>query len=194
MQPGDTSMQKGNVTKLQRIGARSGADLEAELGFQPGRLRNGYLFLVLIQPLTAVDFDFAGITLRSGGRLGNPAATKAEDELRRHVSEQMRLEYGIATYIEMKERALGSISATGPNRIIKILPSIRNDPGMSPRDQYPPGGGGLQWTLLNPCKFLVALEVTATGFAKAQGASWRIGPGSSYEERHQINAYLERVA
>lgn len=192
MKPGDTTMKRGDVTKLQRIGARSGADLEAEPGFHRGRLANGYLVLVLKQTLTAADFDFAGITLRSGGRLGNPAPTDAQDKLREHVSEQMRKEYGTGTYDQMKARALGDITATGPNRLIKFLPTIRHGSALGPDVQYPPGGGGLQWTLLNDCKFLVALEVKA-GIAQAPGISWKIGPGSSYDDRHRINAYLERV-
>ncbi|MES2710276.1 MAG: hypothetical protein V4653_01720 [Pseudomonadota bacterium] len=192
MSPGDTTMKKGDVTKLQRIGARSGSDLEDELGFQCGRLAAGYLVLVLKQPLTAADFEFSGITLRSGGRLGNPASTGTSDKLRERVSEQMRREYGTATYDQMKQRALAGITPTGPSRLIKFLPMTRHDDTLGPDLQYPPGGGGLQWTLVKECKFLVALDVRA-GLAQAPGISWKIGPGSTYEDRHRINAYLERI-
>lgn len=192
MAAGDFMMLRGDVSTLQRIGARSGAALEAELGFHGGRLAKGYLLLVLRQRLTPADFEFAGITLRSGGRLGNPASTPAADQLRERVSDQMRREYGAVGYDKMKEKALGNITDSGPQRIIKILPTIRHDAALGPDVQYPPGGGGLQWTLVKECRFQVALEVTETGQAKAQGLSWPIGAGSTYDDRHQINAYLER--
>jgi hypothetical protein len=79
---GATGSFSGHVTTLNWIGPRPPADIERNLGYGPGRLSSGYWVLLLVQGLTPGDFEFDGTTLRSGGKLGLPGDTVAEDAAR----------------------------------------------------------------------------------------------------------------
>lgn len=194
---GETRKLRGDITTLNAIGGpRPPAEIEKMLGYRPGRLRSGYLIALLTEPLQADDFEFAGTTLRSGGRAGLPASSQADDKLRAHVSQEMREKYGEAGYREMKQRNAQSASLKGPQRLAKVLPldSVPND--FSPAVEFPMGGGGLQWTIQQGHEkaFLIALEVTSALMARTPTFSASLSPAQPfltlYGNREKIARYL----
>jgi hypothetical protein len=67
---------------------------------------------------------------------------------------------------------------------------------MRPSDQYPIGGGGLQWTLVNPCKFLIAMTVDDVGIATvAANPPFPVflGESATYEDRAKVAKVLDRI-
>ena len=116
---------KGDVTQNRWVGARSAHDLELSLGFGAGRLAQGWAVLLLKQVLQPADFKFSGLTLRSGGRYGLPAATTAADQLRPSVHDGLMHGRGAAGYAELQRNALRGVTPTGPSRLVKVLPVPR---------------------------------------------------------------------
>lgn len=113
---GTTGRYSGDITKLNAIGGpRPPADIERMLGYRSGRLARGYYLLLLTQPLGVDDFDFAGTTLRSGGREGLPAATINADSTRRHVSDRMRQEQGDLEYLRKSASSSTVSNSRAPN-------------------------------------------------------------------------------
>ncbi len=184
----------GDVTTLIWIGARPPRDIEAGLGYGPGRLARGYYILLLKQPLSPADFNFAGTTMRSGGRVGLPEATPRADQARARIHDQVMSERGAGGYAELQRAALRQIAYTGPRRIAKVLPVIDHDEAMSPKAQYPMGGGGLQWRLVQPCNFLIACFVGPDLLARTRGFSVNLAETHGarlYENRAKLMRYLE---
>jgi len=84
------------------------------------------------------------------------------------------------------------VTLTGPERIAKVVPVRRHDRSITPDKQYPMGGGGLQWTLLEPGKqFLVAMHVAPDGIATLPGFKVKLGPNAAYDARARVMRYLE---
>ena len=186
----------GNVTQLHWIWPGAERETEAAIGYAPGRLAQGYFILVLVEPLSPTDFEFDGTTLRSGGREGLPAATAAEDAARRRVHDLVTAEYGAAQYREMRRRVLDRIETTGRSRIAKIAPAIRHDDSLAPKDQYPPGGGGLQWKITRARRFLIAAQIQPGGRAKLPGLDLQLGASgwqARYDARARLRRHLETV-
>ncbi|MCB2080188.1 MAG: hypothetical protein KDE55_21135 [Novosphingobium sp.] len=182
----------GNVTTLMWIGPRPPRDIERNLGFAPGRLSEGYLVCLLKERLQPEDFEFDGTTLRSGGRLGLPASTEAADKLRTRVHDEAIRKYGAKHYETMQKMALQRVQLAGPQRIAKVLPTIRHSHTIAPDVQYPMGGGGLQWNILAPGKkFLIAMHVDPNGMATLPSFSVHIGRGAPYENKAKVMRYLQ---
>lgn len=193
---GEFKLLTGNVTTLNWIGPRPAADVERNLGYGPGRLSQGYWVVLLKQMLTPEDFEFEGTTLRSGGRFGLPAHTTAADSLRPRVHDQIRAERGPHGYQELQQHALRSAMITGPQRIAKVIPSTPHDVDMPPAEQYPMGGGGLQWTIKKsrPCRFLVAMHVDQARNATTPTFTVSIADTPhNYQNRVRIAKYLEQA-
>lgn len=195
---GEARKLRGDITTLHAIGGpRPPLEIERMLGYRPGRLRGGYLIALLIEPLGADDFDFAGTTLRSGGRAGLPANDQVADKLRAHVSGSMRAEYGEAGYRQMKQRSASGATLRGPRRLAKVIPLDGIGADFSPSAEFPMGGGGLQWTIRVGCEknFLIALHVTADLLARAPLLSVSLAPNQPflllYQHRETIARYLE---
>jgi hypothetical protein len=150
--------------------------------------------LLLKQHLQPADFKFSGITLRSGGRLGLPGDTAVADRARQHVSDVIMNERGAPGYRDLQGKTPPLITAKGPDRIVKVIPVTGHSESMAPSDQYPMGGGGLQWTLIKPCDFLVAMSVDENGIASlADGSSGYLGESANYDVRHRIAHYLDQA-
>lgn len=183
----------GNVTTLNAIAALPARRVEENLGYGRGRLSQGYCILLLKQKLTPDDFEFEGTTLRSGGRAGLPADNIAADRKRRRVHDDAMAEYGGGGYRALQTRALLTIPLTGASRIAKVLPTIRHNDRLTPSEQYPMGGGFLQWTLKRPCDFLVAAFVDETGFAHTKDLSLSLRDDEPHvvDNRMRIFRYLE---
>lgn len=193
---GSTVRLKGDVTQNKWVGARSAAALESNLGFGRGRLSEGWVVLVLKQVLTHDDFEFSGLTLRSGGRLGLPADSVAADKLRPRVHDEVMRDFGSSGYKALQTKALATITPTGEDRLVKVVPVIRHSATMEPSEQYPMGGGGLQWTLRRPCEFLVALTVDRNFIAIAASVppmSAFLGESAKYEDRAKLAKFLDSV-
>jgi len=147
---GDTVPLHGDVTPLVWVGPRPRLDVERNLGYRSGRLEQGYWLAVLISRLAPGDFELSGTTLRSGGRLGAPEETTAADNRRKRVRDDIRERYGDAGYQGMKSRLAAMAALTGQDRLCKVIPVTAHAADMRPKDQYPMGGGGLQWTINKP--------------------------------------------
>jgi hypothetical protein len=195
---GETRKFTGDVTTLNAIGGpRPPAAIEEMLGFRAGRLSQGYYFLLLKDGLTAGDFDFGGTTMRSGGRYGKPQASRDDDGRRTHVSSQMRHEYGEAEYERRKQQLAPGAQTSGPRRLAKIFPVEGLGDTFSPAVEFPMGGGGLQWTLIQPKTFLIALEVTSSLMAIGKDLMVSIDPGQTGQQllanRTEVARYLENA-
>ena len=191
---GNTETISGDVTTLQWIKPGYEGDIERALGYHPGKLAQGYYILLLTRKPQPAEFEFSGTTLRSGGRAGLPAASDALDALRPKVHAEMQVKYGAAGYTDLQTNVLKTITIKGDQRICKVLPDLRHNPGMAPNDQYPMGGGGLQWTLKKPgIPFLVAVRVNANGTADMpMGVSVDLAKGG-YEARAKLRQYMTRA-
>ncbi|SDE31391.1 hypothetical protein [Rhodospira trueperi] len=181
---------RGNVTTLQWIKPGAERMTERSLGYHTGRLAKGYWVLLLKQALSPADFQFFGTTLRSGGRAGLPAATEAEDQARRSVHESILAERGAGGYAALQMHVLRNIGITGPQRIAKVLPTLQHVDTMAPCDQYPMGGGGLQWNIVRNCSFLVAVQVTEDGKAITPGFTVNLTTGG-LDARTKLRRYME---
>lgn len=180
----------GNVTTLQWIKPGFETETEAALGFHRGRLAQGYWIMLLKQLPMPGQFAFDGTTLNSGGRLGLPAATEAADRLRPRVHDQLFARRGAAGYGDLQSRALAGARIQGEQRIAKILPGTRHDAAMAPAQQYPAGGGGLQWVITAPgLPFLAAAEVRADGTAAIPGKILDL-KSDGYAARATLRQYL----
>ena len=191
---GEVQPLTGNITTLIWIAARAPKEVEKSLGYGPGRLSAGYQVALLTEPLAQSDFEFDGTTLRSGGKLGLPLADQVAEDNRARVHDQVVKDRGEAGYRRLQDWALGNIALSGPDRIAKVLPATRHDAGLTADVQYPMGGGGLQWKLVRPKNFLVALEVDADGTARGPGFALSLLPGAPYENRARVMRYLESAA
>jgi len=190
---GSETYRQGNVTQNTWVGPRSARALERSLGFGLGRLSAGWAVLVLKQKLAPLDFQFDGITLRSGGREGLPASSWEEDARRPRVHCRVLADRGEASYSAMQKWTLSSIPETGQQRLVKVVPVTPHSDAVPPDRQYRMGGGGLQWRLVCPCRFLVAMTVDAGQIALIPGFAAYIGDGAPYDDRARIARYLDSV-
>lgn len=195
LQLGSIACLTGNITTLNWIGPRPPRAIEESLGFGVGRLMQGYYIALLIQPLKSADFELDGTTLRSGGRLGAPAATFADDQLRLRVRDEIKAKYGSNGYEDVKRAALRTARIKGEYRLAKVIPNTPHSKSLAPNLQYPMGGGGLQWAIVPPGKnFLIALYVDPSGMADS--GTFRVSLAESqssqqlYTARHKVSRYL----
>jgi hypothetical protein len=187
---GQPATLEGDVTTLQWIKPGFEAETEAALGFQRGRLGQGYWIMLLKQLPKPGQFTFGGTTLNSGGRLGKPARTELDDQLRIRVHDQIFDQRGAKGYAELQSRVLSQVNVTGEHRIAKVLPAIRHVKGMAPEIQYPMGGGGLQWKITPPgLTFLAAAEVRKDGTVAIPGRVLDLTSGG-YAARAALRQYL----
>jgi len=186
----------GDITTLNWVGARPAPAVATNLGYDGARLALGYWIAVLKEPLRPDDFEFGGTTLRSGGRLGLPERTAGADQERIRVHDVMMRRLGPKGYSDLQARTLRTVPMIGKERLVKVVPKIRHDDAMAPADQYPMGGGGLQWTIKKAAarKFLIAVEVDGSGTAKTPTFSVSLRSGdvqTLYDNRARISRYLE---
>lgn len=180
----------GNITTLNWIKPGFEQDTAKSLGYHPARLAQGYWLLLLTRLPQPQEFEFDGITLRSGGRLGLPAKTAAADAARTRVHDEILRERGSRGYADFQKNALKSASVKGADRLVKVIPDLPHDPTMPPDKQYPMGGGGLQWKLLPPgLPFLAAARIEGNGAAQIPGKT--LDARNSYDDRATLRRYLQ---
>jgi len=182
----------GNVTTLNWINLLPPRLVERNLGYGQGRLSEGYCLLLLKEMLAPEDFEFEGTTLRSGGRVGLPGSDPSADLRRERVHDQILAARGKEGYRGLQRKVHYTI--TGPDRIAKILPAKRHNTLQAPDIQYPPGGGGLQWKLIGPKKFLVAMFIDESGFAHTRTTSVSLSAAQPHQtllaSKMQLMRYL----
>lgn len=156
------------------------AKLESWLGFHPGRLADGFTVMFLQEMPAVGDVVLAGTTLNSGGRVGPPASTEAEDRMRPFVSAERRAarhaefdRYRISPQVIAKGKAWSDFDALsnavdliqlrGTDRATKIVPAIDHDTKMPPNEQYPVGGGVTQLVLTQPVIWKAAVNIAGNG-------------------------------
>ena len=119
----------GCITQEKYIMGRPAAEIESILGFNSGRLRNGFVVAALEQLPNIDQFELLGYTQVAEHRR-NMEATKGLDinKLKNMVRKE-------------------TFTVSGINRLVKILPNIPHQLHMSNDEQYPPGTGVPQWKL-----------------------------------------------
>jgi hypothetical protein len=164
---GTPAQLRGDITTLQWIKPGYEFETESALGYHHGRLAQGYWVSVMTQKPGDSDFEFAGTTLRSGGRLGLPHPDPEIDAARTLVREEMIAKYGMVEYHQMRKAFLANAMISGSQRLAKVTPVIPHNDQMPADQQYPAGGGGLQWTLTKEVPFYVVLFVAPDGMVTA---------------------------
>ena len=181
----------GNVTRLNSVGAKPSQLLERDLGYGPGRLSQGYFIAILREKLRPEAIEFAGYSLRSGGRYGLPLADPAADADRERVHDRMVARDGKA-HVDKQLAAFAALpeNLIGEKRIVKVLPVIRHL-GANPADEYPMGSGVPQWDLKKEHRFTVAVEFDKDGNARtAAQPTATLSPGRSLDVRMRLFRYL----
>ena len=184
----------GDVTQNRWVGARSAMALEEEPWLWVRTAVRRVDGIAAEKRSFSRPLQVQRHHLAVGRSARPPRRDQAADRARQHVSDVVMNERGIAGYRDLQLRTLASITDTGPDRIVKVIPATRHSNTMAPSDQYPMGGGGLQWTLVRPCDFLVAMSVDENGIAcLANGYSGFLGESASYEVRARIARYLDQA-
>jgi hypothetical protein len=192
---GERTTLYGDVTQFSAIGAKAPSGVETMLGYGNGRLSRGYHICLLSGVLTPSDFEFSGNTMNSGGKAGLPQNTKEDDDVRPRIHRQILHKYGESGYRQLQMWALSKHERTGSTRLVKIRPIAEHDPDGIPANQYPMGGGSLQWRLLQPGKeFFVAAFVDAQADAQTPDFKVSIAADAAYDGRARLHKYLENVA
>ena len=139
MNVGDVISVTGCVTKEKFIIGRTLVEIEKILGFHAGRLSGG-VAMVALSELPGIDqFELAAYSNVATHRF------KAPDG------------FNLA---KIKADAKLSWAITGPERLVKALPTVRHNGTMDPDIQYPPGQGAPQWLVKIPLKAKVVALVT----------------------------------
>jgi len=187
---GSRILISGDVTTLQWIIPSDPVQTCAALGYARWRLSQGFAVLLAIEKPSPQAFEFAGTTLRSGGREGKPQMSLEEDRARPSVHQKILDEYGEKGYKNLQIKALNNIELTGSQRLAKVIPVIKHS-NLPPAIQYPMGGGGLQWKIKDkhPIQFLVAVHVTPNGDAVTPQFSVNVNNGG-YDARAKLHQYL----
>lgn len=139
---GDEIDVSGFVTQDKFIAGRTLAEMERILGFHEGRLVKGVVVVALLELPSAREFDLAGYSQVAAHRFEAPPG----------------LDLGV-----LRGLVIGRWSTTGPNRLVKVLPTIRHDDALEPDEQYPPGQGAPQWSVHRgtPKRARVVAQVSA---------------------------------
>ncbi len=185
----------GSITKLKAVAAKPPALVEEMLGYAPGRLVRGYWICLLADEILRDDFELAGTTANSGGKLGAPERTIAADDQRVLVHANIMSVHGKDGYEDLQRGGLATVTPDGPDRIVKIIPVIPHMKHASPSKQYPMGGAALQWIIKKdrPKLFFVAAFIAADGKARTRDFTVRVDVGAPYDDRARLYRFLSTV-
>jgi hypothetical protein len=118
---------KGCFTQDKFIAGRSLNEIEKNLGFKEGRLSKGGIVVALIQLPRRGQFRVAGYTNVSLHNFEIPS--------------------GLDPNV-LEKNAIENWELMGPNRLVKVLPTIGHDESLDPDIQYPHARGVPQWDVL----------------------------------------------
>ena len=189
----------GCVTRLLDLLGREPNELEDIIGYHRGRLAQGYYIAVLKEPLRAGEFEYAGYTHLSGGKIGAPDPLKRPgvDAARPGVHQTLTNTVGAGGVNALQQRTAAATPPLGTERLAKVLPKIMHDSAMdsdpSKPVQYPVGSGIKQFILTTKKNFLIAAEVDPGGALKGRNFASRIAKNVPYDERVKVRRYLESV-
>jgi hypothetical protein len=129
MKVGDLEFVSGCFTQEKFIAGRTLLQIEKLLGFHEGRLAKGGVVLALVQLPQMQQFDVAGYSNVALHRWSLPSG------LDRDV---------------LKANARRQWAVTGPDRLVKVRPTIGHDSSLRPDFQYPHANGVPQWIVKVP--------------------------------------------
>ena len=159
MNVGDIVLKRGFFTKALSLRMQPSTEVERRLGYRSGRLAEGWWLLFMLDLPGVDDFEVRGYTHLSGGvtqgHLPRPPDSRTAEQ---------RLRDGGFDLTRIKQNLIRDVfTLAGPNRLAKAIP-VRGEFGA---DDYPPGSGIAQWTLL-------------PGHEKRFKVAAFIGPGQVY--------------
>lgn len=159
---GQADYFRGFFTRALHLRGKPAIELEDILGFERGRLGQGWWLLFMLELPGPHDFEFRGYTQMSGGIEQGHLASPPD---RRTAEERVKdLGHSDASMAAFKRRFVAdNFVLHGPYRLAKLLPKAGGA-------GYPPGRGIPQWELTAKRRFLVAAEV---------------GPGAMYLGNYQ---------
>ena len=193
---GQVIQSQGCVTRLLDVIGREPNELEDIIGYHRGRLAQGYYIAVLKDRLLPGEFEFAGYTHLSGGKIGAPDPQKRPDT-RPGVHQTLAGQVGAGGIAKLQQQTVASIPTTGVERLAKVLPKIMHSAAMETDPnlpvQYPVGSGIKQYILTVKKNFLIAAEVAPGGALSGRNFNSRIARNAPYEERVKVRRYLESV-
>lgn len=146
----------GFVTPLLSVINQSAGELERRIGYASGRMAKGWALLFLKENVEGHEFRYAGYSHFSGGRIGHPrggdARTRVEDDLAKLVG----------SVADMRAKGAARIfQLTGPNRIVKLIPTADENADLETHENYPVGTGIPQFILTEQKWFVVGAIVGA---------------------------------
>jgi hypothetical protein len=162
----------GDVTQLTGLIGKTPAQLEKAIGFEDGRLRDGWNLLFLSEDVGMNDFRWGHTTASSGARSkdvyevgGEYYHAEIQDQVRFKIYKEQKFNEKKAdkTFNAMMERELRLLRDRASSaRIVKVLPNVPHDPSKPWWVQYPdaPRPSAMsQWKLVMPKWFVVAAKV-----------------------------------
>ena len=129
MTPNATMLVGGWITQEKFILGKTPEEMEAILGFRPGRLGQGVCILALNRLPREDEFEFGGYTYWPGG---NPV----------HGSKGAKFDEKVVKASLIRE--LWRLS--GPDRLVKVIPNVPH----TDLETYPIGKGAPQWKIKSP--------------------------------------------
>ena len=146
----------GYFTKALYLRSKSTSEIERLLGYGGGRLSLGWWLLFALERPAPANFEYAGLTHFSDGRIGDPrlgdARPRAEDDLKTLMG-------GPAAVERSKVSHIAALQLTGSDRLSKVLP-------VAPGSDFPAGAGIYQ------CKIPKGIRCKVAAF---------IGPSATYQ-------------
>jgi hypothetical protein len=146
-------MMSGYFTQAHYVRFQPAAELERRLGYRSGRLGEGWWLCFMMEMPATEDFEVRGFTQMSGGITQGHLASPPDPR-----NSEQRLKDGGYDLGRIKACLVAAtFTLSGPKRLCKVVP-VRGEFGS---EDYPPGSGIPQWTLLKsrPKRFKVAARV-----------------------------------
>lgn len=144
---GQQKVMKGFFTKALFIRGQSSAEAEKRLGYRAGRLAQGWYLCFLLEMPNVNEFEVRGYSQMSGGVARGhlpkpPDPRNSEQRLNDDGFDLARIKSGLITR---------TFQLRGPERLAKVIPKS----GEFGDNDYPPGSGIPQWTLVAPKRFII---------------------------------------
>ena len=175
----------GDVTQLNGVIGKTTSQLEEAIGYENGRLREGWNLLFLCEDVSIGDFRWGHTTALSGGRSkeayefqGEYYYAEIQDEVRFDIFKKQEFDEARADRVfdaKMDHELQLLRDRTSPRRIVKVLPNVRHDPSKPWWVQYPDARRSSaisQWKLTKAKLFVVAANVRP-GYVYNGGAGGR---------------------
>ncbi|MBX3254147.1 MAG: hypothetical protein KF862_08415 [Chitinophagaceae bacterium] len=172
MNIGDRVEMRGFVTSEKFLINQTLPEIEERLGFHKGRLSQGATFLIAERLPQKGEFEPQGYSQVAGH--------KQLPTLDQKIAPGGPLEgYRKDALLTMAQNAMAE------DRLVKVVPKMEHNPGMSNDQQYPPGKGVPQWELTSKIPFKVESIVEAGGKYVGQQSSKTEGSSHSGSDQNK---------